>query len=323
MNSLPSFLLLLPLLCAAAVAAQQDKPLTEPGSAAIHLNASDQPYDANAHPYVDLPFAQLVERIPELKTLQPAPDEQDLPEILQKLGRSVDDFVREIGDLIAHEDVTQERLDAKGKIKAKERVQDSYLILHHSADLQASTEYRMDKKGNRLGPIGLKEGYVVTAGYALDCIRFSTAAQPQSRFRYLGEEKIGSRDTYVLAFAQKPGEATLFTTVKETGGADVSMLTQGILWVDKNSSQIIRMRSDLLEPAASVTNWMINNGISLNQMTTEVTFSEVQLKDVPNPLWLPSDVDVYMEIEKHKFHNLHHYTNYRRYRVSVKIGTAQ
>jgi hypothetical protein len=27
-----------------------------------------------------------------------------------------------------------------------------------------------------------------------------------------------------------------------------------------------------------------------------------------------------MEINKQKFHNVHHYTNYRRYRVSVKIG---
>jgi hypothetical protein len=55
----------------------------------------------------------------------------------------VDDFVREIGDLIAHEDVTQEKLNAKGKIKAKERVQDNYLILHHGYACGASAEYRM------------------------------------------------------------------------------------------------------------------------------------------------------------------------------------
>lgn len=268
---------------------------------------------ANAHPYVDLPLAQLIERVPELETLRSAPDEQNLPVILQKLGRSVDNFVREIGDLIAHEDVTQEKLNAKGKIEAKQRVQDSYLILHSSSELQASSEYRMDEKGNRLGQIGIKKGYVVTAGYALSCIRFSTLAQPQSRFRYLGEEMIGSRDTYVLAFAQRPGEAIL-TTAVGVGSTEVEMLTQGILWVDKNTFQIVRMRSDLLAPYIE---------IGLDQMTTEVAFGEVQLQDVPNPLWLPSDVDVHMEIEKHKFRNLHHYTDYRRYRVAVKIGGPQ
>jgi VWFA-related protein len=277
-------------------------------------DSSDQIDYANAHLYMDLPLAQLIERIPELKNLQPAPDQQELPVILQKMGRSVDDFVREIGDLIAHEDVTQEKLNAKGDIKAKERVQDNYLILHHGYAWGASAEYRMDDKGNRLGPTGLEKGYLVTSGHALSCISFSTVAQPQSRFRYLGEEKIDSRETYVLGFAQQPGEATFFTTMRGTGGTDVDMLTQGILWVDKNGFQIVRMRSDLLAS---------HHEIQLDQLTTEVTFGEVQLQDVQNSLWLPRDVDVYIEIDKQRFRNLHHYTDYRRYRVAVKIGGPQ
>jgi VWFA-related protein len=287
----------------------------EPGAGSVTPEAFNrQVYYANAHPYLDLPLAQLVDRIPELKTLQPVPDQQELPAILQKMGRSVDDFVRNIGDLIAHEDVTQEKLNENGGIRAKQRVQDNYLILHHGYEWGASAEYRMDDKGNRLGPVGLEKGYLVTAGHALSCISFSTVAQSQSRFRYLGEEKIGSRETYVLGFAQKPGEVTFTTVMRGTGGTEPDMLTQGILWVDKNNFQIIRMRSDLLAP---------ENEIGLDQLTTEVTFAEVQLQDVPNPLWLPNDVDVSMEIKKQKFHNVHHYTNYRRYRVSVKIGAPQ
>jgi VWFA-related protein len=274
----------------------------------------DQSYYANAHPYVDLPMAQLVERIPELKTLQPAPDQQELSKILQKMGQRVDDFARDVGDLIANEDVTQEKFNANGKIKAKERVQDNYLILHHGYEWGASAEYRMDDKGNRLGPIGLEKGYLVTSGHALSCISFSTVAQSQSKFRHLGEEKIDSRETYVLGFAQQPGEATFFTTMRGAGGADVDMLTQGILWVDKNSFQIIRMRSDLLAP---------NNEMRLDQLTTKVTFGEAQLQEVPNPLWLPSAVDVSIEIGGQRFHNVHRYTNYQRYRVSVKTVAPQ
>jgi VWFA-related protein len=275
---------------------------------------SEQVYYSNAHPYLDLPLAQLVERIPELKTIQPARDQTELAVILQKMGRSVDEFVRDIGDLIAHEDVIQEKLNARGGIQAKEGVQDNYLILHHGYQWGASSEYRMDEKGNRLGPIGLAKGYVVTSGFALSCISFSTVAQSQSRFRYLGEDRVGSRDAYVLGFAQKPGEATFLVTMMGPGGIVVDMLTQGILWVDKNGFQIIRMRSDLLVP---------NKQIQLEQLTTDETFGEVQLQDVANPVWLPRDVNVYMEISKRKFRNEHHYTNYRRYRVSVKIGDTQ
>lgn len=295
--------------------AEDDALAHKPGtSSSAPADTSDPSSYVEAHPYLDLPLAQLLERIPALKNLQPAPDQQGLSVILETMGLRLDAFVRDIGDLIAHEDVTQERLNATGKIEAKERVQDEYLILHHGYEWGASAEYRMDEKGNRLGSIGLERGYLVTSGFALSCISFSTVAQPQSRFRYLGEEKIGTRETYVLGFAQQPGEARFTTAMKGTGGTEVDMLTPGILWVDKDSFQIIRMRTDLLAP---------NKEIRLDRETTEVTFGEVQLPDLPNPLWLPSDVDVYMEIAEQKFHNLHHYTNYRRYRVSVEIGAPQ
>src|SRR6516164_8405634 len=106
------------------------------------------------------------------------------------MGLKVDDLMRNIGDLIADEDVTQEKLNADGKVKAKQRIQDNYLIFHHGYEWGANAEYRMDDKGTRLGPIGLSQGYLVTSGHALSCIEFSTVAQPQSRFRYLGDEKL-------------------------------------------------------------------------------------------------------------------------------------
>jgi VWFA-related protein len=121
----------------------------------IPTMGSDQLYDANPHTFLDESLAQLVERIPELKTIQPAPDQQELPVILQKMGRSEDDFVRDVGDLIAHEYVTQEKVNAKGHIEAREHFQDNYLILHYGDEWGASAEYRMDDKGKRLGAIGL------------------------------------------------------------------------------------------------------------------------------------------------------------------------
>ncbi len=279
-------------------------------------SAGHEPEYPNAHPYVDLPMAQVVERVPELKSLEPAADQQELPMILQKVGERMDDFVHNIGDLIAREDLTQERLNADGKIKAKQHLQDNYLILHHGNDWGPGAEYRMDDKGSRLGPIGLSQGYLVTSGQALSCIQFSTAAQSQSqsRFRYLGNEMLGSRETYVLAFAQRPGEVSFATVMAGTGAKDVDMPTQGILWVDKSNFQILRIRSDLLAP---------NSEIQLDQLSTDVTLGEVRLQDVSNPLWLPTDAEVYIEIGGRKYRNMHHYEDYQRYRVAVKIGVPQ
>jgi VWFA-related protein len=294
-------------------AARDASPL---GASADSTTAGHEPDHADTHSYVEIPMAQLVERVPELKSLEPAADQKELPMILQKMGERMDDFVHNIGDLIAREDLTQESLDADGKIKAKQHVQDNYLILHHGNDWGPGAEYRMDDKGNRLGPLGLAQGYLVTSAHALSCIQFSTAAQSQSqaRFRYLGNEMLGSRETYVLAFAQRPGEVSFATVMAGMGGKDVEMPTQGILWLDKSNFQILRTRSDLLAP---------NSEIQLDQLTTDVTFGEVRLQDVSNPLWLPGDVDVYIDIGGQRYRNVHHYEDYRRYRVSVKIAAPQ
>ena len=266
----------------------------------------------HASNYVDLPLDHLIKQIPDLKDLQPAADQKQLPLILKNTGRNVDIFTHNLGDLIANEDLTQQKLNPDGKIKAKLHSQDEYLILQHGYEWGANAEYRMDKSGNRLESVGLQKGFLVTAGYALSCVSFATASQPQSDFRYLGDQKVGPRDAFVVSFAQRPGDAT-FKTVMRGMGHEVEMLTQGILWIDKTTFQILRMRTDLLTPNAE---------LRLSQSTTDVTFSEFQLQNTPAPLWLPNDVSVFILINGEKYRNLHRYTNYRRYQVAVKIGSS-
>lgn len=76
------------------------------------------------------------------------------------------------------------------------------------------------------------------------------------------------------------------------------------------------MRTDLLAPRPE---------IGLDEQTTEITFGEVRFADVPIPLWLPRDVSVYIKFTSaapiQVFHNVHHYGDYRRFRVSTKILT--
>jgi hypothetical protein len=154
----------------------------------------------------------------------------------------------------------------------------------------------------------------------LSCNYFSAGFQPESIFRYLGDEKIGPQDTYVVGFAQQPGKTTLSVRMKGRNGAPVHMLVQGVAWIDKSNYQIVRMRTDLLAPRKDV---------GLNQQTTEVTLSKIQLVDVATPLWLPSSVKVYVEFTTHNgdvdeffelsYRNEHRYTDYQRYRVSAKV----
>jgi hypothetical protein len=312
LRSLPRQIALIGLvLVGAVVTGSWGSRSTSPTGSPQLIDTSGQSYYANAHPYLEEPLEQLVERIPELKTVRPAPDQQALPMILTKTGAKVEEFFRDIVDVTAHEEITQERLNAKGAVKASRQSRYNYLILiHRDGDTPRLEEYRTDLQGNRAQPEGLDKGYTVTFGFAWKCIHFLPNLRPDSTFLYLGDERIGSQDTYVVAFAQRPGQATITSKVRWEGGI-APILVQGIAWVDKSSFQIIRLRTDLLAP---------RNDMGLSRETTELSFSEVQLPDVTMPLWLPREVSVTSDFRGNTFRNEHRYSGYEHFRVSVKIG---
>jgi len=300
-------------------------PLSAGSAGGTVDSVNEQSYYTNAHPYIEEPLKQLAKQIPQLKDLQPAQDQQELPLILQKAGGQVDDFFQHITDLTAHEEISltrlrQERPYTKPELSG-EHVHDSYLILRHGGLGQTEfIEYRTDGKGDNFDQVVVQNGFLVTSGFALSCNYFSTGIQPESTFRYLGDEKIGQRDSYVVVFAQQPAKATLSIRMRGRSETPAHVLVQGVAWIDKSDFEIVRMRTDLLAPRKDV---------GLNQETTEITFNKVQLADVATPLWLPSSVKVYVEFAPHSgnvdefyalsYHNEHRYTNYQRYRVSAKV----
>jgi hypothetical protein len=301
-------------------------PLSAGSASSLILDSDNQQsYYANAHPYIEESLKQLTKQIPQLKDLQPARDQQELAVILLKAGGQVDDFFRHITDLTAHEEISltrlrQEKPYTKPELSG-EHVHDSYLILRHGGRGQTEfIEYRTDGKGDNFDQVVVQNGFLVTSGFALSCNYFSTGFQSESTFRYLGDEKIGQIDSYVVAFAQQPAKATLSIRMRGRSETPAHVLVQGIAWIDKSDFQIVRMRTDLLAPRKDV---------GLNQETTEITFDKVQLADVATPLWLPSSVKVHVEFTTHNgdvdqfyelsYHNEHRYTNYQRYRVSAKV----
>ena len=82
---------------------------------------------------------------------------------------------------------------------------------------------------------------------------------------------------------------------------------QGLVWIDPVTSQIVRMRTDLLEP-----DW--RNGVA--SQTTESWFTEVRFEGLTRSFWLPRRVLVTMEYRQKIFRNEHSYSNYRLFSVS-------
>ena len=275
------------------------------------LDRRSQLLYVNAHPYLENSPDQLIQRFPELHDLRPSADQHDLDRILSNTSRRVQSYFDSLVDLVAQEEIDQQRLNAKGAVKEKQHRRYSYIILLNRDETPTQfEEYRTDSQGNPVDQSGPNSGFNTTSGFALICAHFLPDNLPDSTFRYLGSELLDSHNTYVVAFAQLPDRASLTNFVSGEWGSE-PFLVQGIAWVDQNTFEIIHIRTDLLAP---------RNDVGLAVQSTEVTFSEVQLPDSSLPLLVPYHVTVSSKYRGNAYRNDHFYSDYRRFHVSVKMA---
>ena len=264
--------------------------------------------------FVEITPDELAKRVHELKNLTPADSQAVLPMILARVGATVEDFLSSFPNTACSERITTEvnntaiRNPDVHATQAKAPIQHdakfNYVALarpgHNEAPL---VEYRTDTKG---GPAQL-EGAIVTSGFVSLIAHFRPAFQGESRFRYLGRELMKNQNTYVVAFAQRPGVARQAEQVRfldKTG----FVLLQGVAWIDAASFAILHLRTEILQA---------NLDLGLAKETTEVEYFPVTFKQDLKTLWLPRQVTVSGQLERFAFFNQHHYSQYRLFVVET------
>lgn len=258
---------------------------------------------------VNEPSSALSEAFPELRGLQPAADDSELPSILAKTGTAVAAFFTNFPNTISIEQIREERLGKDGKVKDSLDLKFQYLLLARAERWGLGLEeFRTNDHGDRAMATGLEAGLMLTSGFASASLMFHPAYQQGADFRYLGHQALNGRDCYLLAFAQKPDKAQMIERF-DTDDSTVFVLFQGIAWIDAESYRIVRLRTDLLKPQTT---------IRLNRQTTEITYDPVQFKQVASAMWLPSAVAVTVEWKGKTFRNLHHYSDFKLFNTETK-----
>jgi Flp pilus assembly protein TadD len=262
-----------------------------------------------ASPLINKPLPELIKDDPDLANLQPATDQSQLDTLLQKIGVNVDNFFKQFQNATSREQIREEQLNKGGKVTHTLEQKFQYLLLTQPAQggLMSLDEYRTDQGGSLTGPIGLKDGFMLSAGFASISLFFHPAYQSGASFRYLGREKVDGTDCDVVGFAQVPAKAKMFERFN-TPGATVLVLHQGVAWVDPSDSRIVRLRTDLLQPLPK---------IRLLRETTEIHYSMVNFKGVAAALSLPADVAVTVQWKGKTFRNMHQYGDFKLFNTAA------
>lgn len=304
---------------------------------------------AHARPYLDYPVPKLQEVVPALKGVKPDPGQERLPFILSRTGEVVLALLPKVPNLIANEAVSQVRFPLPYMIsdssqqafragiaggvqyqtehKAEDKElkqlvqgrltspahwkQFNYLILSHpTADNRVILdESRTDSRNQGIGSADQDLNSPRGTGFGNLWLLFVPENSSQSRFRYIGQQKIDGHETFVVAFAQNidlvrmPGEISL-------RGNTYPLFSQGVAWIDQTTFRFVRLQTDLLAPLPN---------IQLLRLTSEIRFTEVKIRELGSVLWLPKRVEIQWEEWNQISAELHLYSNYRLFHATVRI----
>lgn len=280
--------------------------------------------------YPDLPFEKLQKAVPSLDGTQPATNQDSLQSILERMAGTIADFAPRLPNLISRENVSREEDTAR---TAPERIlsltrsgtgplnqttitgrtgsgmEYQYLILCHRAPNGATAleEVRTDLKGHRLTE--MKNAPALGSGFAYQWLLFGSANQAEFRFSLVGQQRLEDRETYVIAFAQIPSQVK-FPAVFQSGGKKVPYFYQGIIWVDQATSNIAALRSDIQTRLPESR---------LERLTTELRFRSVEIRELNQSFWLPSEVHILIEQGGLVIHEDHSYSNYHLFHSTARI----
>ncbi len=242
----------------------------------------------------------------QLKDLTPSKDQTELKPILAAVGKNVAALFRDLQNTTSLEKVHMEKIGHKGNVGGSMDEKFRYLCLMPSdIKVPGFTEYRQQIDADNRTHDGLERGYMLTSGFVSAELIFHPVHQSESTFRYLGRQMLDGHETYVIAFAQVPTRAELVGYFN-FGDNSAPTFDQGLAWVDAQNNQILRLRTDLLEPLPK---------IRLRQETTQIDYQDVEFKKLAKAFWLPRDVTVTVNWNGKKLRNEHQYSDFELFNV--------
>lgn len=297
--------------------------------------------------YVDEPIEQLKRMVPGLDGIQVAektsattpamPARDKTAFILSKTGAVIADLMHRMPDLIAREEVrqpvaTQEiggagldgrpilddiRLGGMPSGLRATRYETrffSYRVVHRRkpSGVDALDEFRTDEHNRPIDDSARNADRPLSVGFATMWLFFFPGNLQESRFRYLGQQWIDNRETYVLAFAQIPAQVGLGAVIESSYGP-CSTPMQGVAWIDQSTFKIVQMQTDLLAPLP---------GIQLNQLRSIVDYGAVKIHERNLTLWLPLEVETRWQTAYRAGDETHLYSHYRLFESTARILPA-
>jgi hypothetical protein len=273
---------------------------------AVQLSPSETASYAKALPLA-VWSSEAAGKDPLLEGLHCVASQDSLPHILKLTGEACDAEFRDFSRIACDEEITS----WSGKTKLAIDNFRYIVIPHLDGDTQKFEEYRIGASDqNPYLAIPSPSLKLLTTGHVAMFLHFDSTDQKFNHYQYLGTQSLRDKNCHVVAFAQDPSRFCRHVEFITGDNPRSTLLLRGFAWIDAQSFEILRVETSLLAPIPDV---------GLKKHQTVVDFYPVKPADFDKVLLLPRDVTVELDSLGSKKRNVHHYSNFKVFRVESTI----
>jgi Tfp pilus assembly protein PilF len=225
--------------------------------------------------------------------------------LLQAAGTRVKEILHAVDRFTATENLRHEDIGAGGLPSGMEIRTFDYLVSIEEIRPRILNveEYRdgsqsMERFPNKLATRGFPSLVLVFHPYYRD--NYDMLCEGQTKWR-------GS-SVWQVHFRQRTDKPSQLMTYR-IGGVVYPIALKGRAWISASTFQILRMEMDMVSPVPE---------IRLRAEHIAVDYGPVRFRDRDVELWLPRDVEIFMDFRGRRSHRRHSFSNYMLFSVDDK-----
>jgi hypothetical protein len=230
--------------------------------------------------------------------------------ILPKTHAFVQQFAEDFSYLRYEEDVVQAKLKNNNNEKVayqQERVFDSIVRMRFEEGKLRVDEQRTLEKWRHVESRPLLNTY----GFCTLAMIFHPYYESSFRFSHAGDDVLQGRVLARVQFEHLAGTPT--PVLYQMFGPDRPLEVRGTAWVDAATGEIYRIEATIA-PAVS--------DMGVKMIRAAVEFQPILLQAETTPRVLPVSATIDLETPRQHWRNVHHFTDYRKYRVAMNMPGA-
>jgi hypothetical protein len=243
-----------------------------------------------------------------IRVLAQNPDPQD--PLLARTRASIEQFFEEFGYLRYQEDISQQKLKDDSKVQYKrDTIYDSILRMHYEDGKLRIDEQRLIEK---LPTHVDARPLMLTNGFSSVAMIFHPYYEPSFRFTRIEDGALEAKSLARFRFEHVAG--TPSPILYQMIGTERPLALSGIAWLDPSTGEIYKIE---VEAGAGLSD------TGVKAIRAALTYGPIPLRDEKQPQWLPISATVDLETPRQHWRNVHRFSDYRKYRVDVKMGGTE